>query len=137
MNAIWDAPVDKEGNHKYAELTRKTSIELLEHEKPILRYGADDRLVGVSVTDPFGGLEREHAFKYLIKCFAKREGQIDTKKGGAGLGLYTAFLSVSTFIINVEAGKCTEVIGLLDTALTRRKLSGRSRSYHYFTAREA
>jgi hypothetical protein len=134
MNAIWDAPVDETGHHKYASLSRRKSIQLLPHECPILRYGADSRMVGISVTDPFGGLERDHAYKYIIKCFAKAGNQIDKKKGGAGLGLYTAFLSVSTFVINVAPGFRTEVIGLLDNQLSRRKLSGRSRSYHFFVS---
>ncbi len=132
MNAVWDAPVDETGHHKYATLSRRKAVQLLPHECPILRFGADKRLVGISVTDPFGGLEREQAYKYLIKCFSRAENQIDSKRGGAGLGLYTAFLSVSSFIINVAPGFRTEVIGLLDNKLSRRKLSGRSRTYHYF-----
>ncbi len=132
MNAIWDAPVDETGHHKYASLSRRKSIQLLPHECPVLRYGADSRQVGISVTDPFGGLERDHAYRYLVKCFSRKSDQIDSKRGGAGLGLYTAFLAVSTFVINVAPGFRTEVIGLLDNRLSRRKLSGRSRSYHYF-----
>jgi hypothetical protein len=134
MNAIWDAPVDAAGQPKYIEKPRSQPVDLLPHEAPILRYGSDGNLLGISVTDPFGRLDREIAFRYLLKCFAGGKEQIDDKAGGAGLGLFYAFMSVSTLIINVAPGLKTEVIGLLNMNLTPKETWERTRSYHYFRA---
>ncbi len=134
MNAMWDAPVDAQGRAKYARKPRSEPIELTGEEAPTVSYGSDGNLFGISVTDPFGRLERETAFRYLLKCFAKGENQIDSKAGGAGLGLYMAYLAVSAFIINVSPGRRTEVIGLLNIRSSPRDTNDRPRSFHYFRA---
>jgi len=134
MNAIWDAPVDSQGKPKYMDQPRYHEVNLLPHEAATLSYGSDGNLLGIAVTDPFGRLDREHAFNYLIKCFRRGNDQIDDKAQGAGLGLYYAFLSVSTLIINVAPGVRTEVIGLVNMNLTPKEARSQTRSYHYFRA---
>jgi hypothetical protein len=132
MNAIWDAPIDANGAPKYARLARAAPLELLPEERPLIRYGFDGNVFGVSVSDPFGRLEGELAFRYLVKCFSRGADQVNHAEGGAGLGLYMAYLAASTLVINVDAGHRTEVIGLLNLNLAPRDLRGRSRSFQYF-----
>lgn len=132
MNAIWDAPVDEDGKPKYAKLPRNMPVALTENEAVQLRYATDGNLLAVSVTDNFGTLTRETAFRYLIRCFGRTDNQISMQAGGAGLGLYMAYLAISTFVINVAPGKKTEVIGILNLRLSNREMAERPRAFHYF-----
>lgn len=134
MNAIWDAPVDANGRAKYAHLSRAEPVALLPNERVSVRYGNDANVFAVSVVDQFGRLDQDQAFKYLKKCFAKGEDQIDQKQGGAGLGLYFAFLATNTFVFNVTPKKRTEAIGLIrmNAVVTENPI----RSFHYFRGLE-
>lgn len=134
MNAIWDAPVDDGGRAKYAHLSRSEPLELLPEEEVTVSWGSDGNLLGVCVSDRFGRLQSDLAFGYLLKCFRRGPDQIDSKAGGAGLGLYMAYLAVSTFVINVQRNKRTEVIGLLNMHLSQRDMQERARSFQYFLA---
>ncbi len=135
MNAIWDAPVDGQGKPKYNHKDRKVPIALLPEEEVTLRYGSDGNHLALSVSDNFGRLQRETAFAYLMRCFAKGDDQISKAEGGAGLGLYMSYLSMSTFVINCNKGKRTEVVGLLNLRMSPRDMAGRPRSFHYFLGR--
>ncbi|OGQ92118.1 MAG: hypothetical protein A2289_04975 [Deltaproteobacteria bacterium RIFOXYA12_FULL_58_15] len=135
MNAMWDAPCDASGKPKYAHLSRKEPLQLKPDEAVVLRYASDGNQLAVSVTDHFGRLARETAVNYLQKCFAKGKNQISSDTGGAGLGLYMAYLAMSNFVINVAPGKKTEVIGFVDLRASTRDMSLRPRTFHYFCSR--
>jgi len=135
MNAIWDAPIDEEGHPKYTSLPRQQVVRLKPEESVVVRYGCDGNFLAVSVTDLFGRLEYEVAARYLTKCFAHDENQIHLETSGAGIGLYMAYNMVSSFIINVNPGHKTEVIGLFNLhRLSPRQLSEDARSFCYFRA---
>jgi len=134
MNAIWDAPVDAAGKPKYAHLDRALPVSLLPNERVSVRYGNDANVFAVSVVDQFGRLDHDLAFRYLKKCFAKGEDQIDSKQGGAGLGLYFAFLATNTFVFNVSPQKRTEAIGLI--RMNNAPGENPVRSFHYFRGLE-
>ncbi|HVE81538.1 MAG TPA: hypothetical protein VND93_01770 [Myxococcales bacterium] len=134
MNAIWDAPVDANGKPKYAHLSRTEPVALLPNERVAVRYGNDANVFAVSVVDQFGRLDSDLAFRYLKKCFAKGEDQIDQKQGGAGLGLYFAFLATNTFVFNVSPQKRTEAIGLI--RMNNAPGENPVRSFHYFRGME-
>ena len=149
MNAMWDAPVDAYGNPKYIALPRNQPVALLPEEAVTLRYASDGNHFAVSATDNFGRLEREVAFRYVVHCMAKegrpggededRAPQAPAEDGepsaGAGLGLYMAYLSMSSFVVNVLPGQKTEVIGFLDMQSTPRDVNLRPRRFHYFCAK--
>lgn len=116
MNAIWDAPVDENGNEKYADRSRAETINLLPTETVTINFGSDGDMFGVSVSDPFGRLDRGRAVGYIRKCFRRGGQQVAQDGTGSGLGLYMAYNSVSSFIINVDPGTRTEVIGLIRLA---------------------
>lgn len=134
MNAIYDAPVAG-GRHHYGELPRTTSVELRPHEYSTLRYGCDGSVFGISVADPFGALTREKLFQYLKKVLRRTDSTnlIDTKKGGAGLGLFKILYSSHSLIVNVQPGKRTEVMALIDIQHQVRDFSKMARSVHYFS----
>jgi hypothetical protein len=133
MNAVYDAPVAG-GRHHYGDLPRTTSVVLHPTEYSTLTYACDGSVFAISVTDPFGALKRETLFQYLKKVLRRTDSAnlIDTKKGGAGLGLFKILYSSHSLICNVEAGKRTEVMALIDIQHQVRDFSKMARSVHYF-----
>lgn len=136
MNAVYNAPVDAKGQPKYANVSRMQPVKLLENEEVLFRFACDGRHLALSVADAFGRLERPTVLGYLKKCFQKGSNQIDTKDGGAGLGLYYIFHSLNHFIVNVSPGKRTEMIGLLDISGSFRDHAMNSKSLHLFIERK-
>ncbi len=114
MNAVYDAPTDAAGRHIYAELPRTTRVELRPAERPTLRWASDGRIFALSITDPFGGLSPRILKGYIAKGLRRGEDQIDSKAGGAGLGLYFLFDSLNSLTLYQEPGQRTEVVGLVD-----------------------
>src|SRR5262249_36658619 len=89
MNALYDAPVDGEGNPVFAEVPVRERVLLKVEEKAVLQYSCDGDRFAVSVRDSFGSLKKQTVLQYLDKCLHASGGdQIDRKAGGAGLGLY-------------------------------------------------
>ena len=133
MNAIYDAPLAA-GLHHYGELPRTASVELKPEEYSRLTYGCDGKSFAIGVADPFGALRRDKLFQYLKKVLRRGDSTnlIDTKKGGAGLGLFKILYSSHALVCNVQAGKCTEVIALIDIEHQVRDFSRMARSIHYF-----
>jgi len=133
MNAIYDAPIAG-GHHHYGELPRTTSVVLNPSEYSRLSYGCDGSVFGISVLDPFGALTRQKLFQYLKKVLRRDDSSnlIDTKKGGAGLGLFKILYSSHSLICNVEPAKQTEVMALIDIQHQVRDFSKMARSVHYF-----
>jgi hypothetical protein len=134
MNAIYDAPVAG-GRLHYGELPRTASIELQPSEFARLSFGCDGQLFGISVTDPFGALTRQKLFEYLKKVIRRTDASqlIDTKKGGAGLGLFKILYGSHSLVCNVEPNRQTEVIALIDVQVQVRDFSKMTRSVHYFS----
>lgn len=133
MNAIYDAPVAG-GRHHYGELPRTTTVELRPSEYSRLSFGCDGSVFGISVLDPFGALTRQKLFQYLKKVLRRTDSTnlIDTKKGGAGLGLFKILYSSHSLIVNVEPSKRTEVMALIDIQHQVRDFSKMARSVHFF-----
>ena len=135
MNAIYDAPVAGGRTH-YEAMDRHAPRELAPEDWPTLRFGVDDRLFAISITDPFGAFLRERWFTYLRKALKRNdlESLIDTKKGGAGLGLFKMLYSSHGVVCNVDPGKATEVIILISFQHPIRDFIHTPRSIHYFNA---
>lgn len=132
MNAVYNAPVDDAGNYRYAKRPRTERVDLLPHEEVTLRYACDGRHLAISVSDPFGSLTVSTIQRYLAKCFAGGEDQIGCESAGAGMGFYYIFTSLSQFIINIDPGRTTEMIGLLDVSGSFRNFAERPKSFNIF-----
>jgi hypothetical protein len=133
MNAIYDAPVAGGRTH-YEQLERTSKRELTPDEWSTLRFGMNDRLFAIAVTDPFGAFLREKWFSYLRKALKRDDTNnlIDTKKGGAGLGLFKMLYSSHGVVCNVDQGQRTEVIVLININIPVRDFIHMPRSIHYF-----
>jgi len=131
-NALYDAPVDALSRSRNAAMPRSERVELAPTEEIAVTFASDGRRIGISVEDPFGSLRPETVVDYLAKCFRRGSDQIDRKEGGAGLGLFYAFNSLSHFVVNIEPRKRTEFIGLIEVAGSFREFEQRAKSFNVF-----
>lgn len=133
MNAIYDAPIAA-GRVHYGEAPRTSPIQLKPEEYATLNYGFDGHVFAIGVRDPFGAFKKGKLFQYLKKVVNRRDSDrlIDTKKGGAGLGLFKILYSCHALVCNVEPNQSTEVIAIIDTQEQVRDFSKMARSVHYF-----
>lgn len=131
MNALYHAPVDEDGNERYAGKSPRELAQLDELPAIQVQYGCSGQYFGIAVRDGGGSLTRPRTLQYLRKA---REGAyIEDKKTGAGLGLVSVLRSVSKLVFNLDAGYSTEVIGLFDMDLFAKGKVG-ARSLHIFNA---
>ncbi len=131
MNAIYDAPVDKNGKPIFNHLPRTQKITLEEKMRPTLRYATDGLSIAFSVEDPFGCIKRETILKYLHDC-SQGKIQMDVKeKAGAGRGLYQMVMLSDDIIFNIEHDVKTEVISVIQLELERDSEKFPRISYFY------
>jgi len=131
-NAIYNAPRNAAGEPKYARLSRREPVELADNEVGQLEFACDGDYIAIAQIDPFGALTQDTVVSYLNRCLVKGPEQLSEASGGAGIGLYRVFQSLSKFIINVDPGKRTEVICLLDLRLTMKRFRQAAKSFHIF-----
>ncbi len=133
-NAIYNAPRDAEGNAKYAKMSRRDAVVLEEREEAELQFACDGEFIAVAQIDPFGSLRQETVVGYLNRCLVKGPEQFSEASGGAGIGLFRVFQSLSKFVINIDPGKKTEVISLVDLRLSMKRFRQAAKSFHIFVA---
>ncbi|HJZ88909.1 MAG TPA: hypothetical protein VKN99_27240 [Polyangia bacterium] len=131
-NAIFNAPRDPDGKPKYAHLNRREPVTLATTEQAELLFACDGGYIGVAQVDPFGALTQDTVVGYLNRCLVKGPRQVEEKLGGAGIGLFRVFQSLSKFVINIEPNHRTEVIALIDLRLTMKKFKQFPKSFHIF-----
>ena len=133
-NAIYNAPRNPDGTPKYAQLSRRETVVLEEHEEGELQFACDGEYIAVAQIDPFGSLTQETVVTYLNRCLVKGPEQFSEASGGAGIGLFRVFQSISKFIVNIEPGVKTEVISLIDLRLSMKRFRQAAKSFHIFIA---
>lgn len=131
-NAIYNAPRTETGEPKYARRSRREPVELADDEVGTLEFACDGDYIAVAQIDPFGALTQDTVVSYLNRCLVKGPEQLSEASGGAGIGLYRVFQSLSKFVINVEPGRRTEVICLIDLRLTMKRFRQQPKSFHIF-----
>lgn len=134
MNAIYDAPRDADGKMLYNSLSRKNRVVLKPTQAARIECACDGEKLVISISDPFGAMTWDVLQKFLIRCFGPdRKISNFTEQGGAGLGLYFCFSSVSSFIVNVDPQKRSEFIGIFDISGPARQRDTRYSSLHFFS----
>ncbi|HLL54789.1 MAG TPA: hypothetical protein VK447_14645 [Myxococcaceae bacterium] len=131
-NAVYNAPVDEHGKSRYRDVDRCTEVVLSPGEAVDVKFSYDGYRLGISTADPFGSLTRERLLQYLAKCFRRGPDQVDNRTGGAGLGFYCIYQSVTHFAVNIAPGHRTELVGLLDASGTYRDFAGKQKSFNIF-----
>jgi hypothetical protein len=135
-NAIFNAPRTAKGEPKYKQLSRSETVVLEDHEVAELQFACDGDYIAISQIDHFGSLTRDTVVSYLNRCLVKGPQQFSDGSGGAGIGLYRVFHSLSKFVVNIEPGKKTEVISLIDLRMSMRRFRQAAKSFHIFVADE-
>jgi hypothetical protein len=113
MNALYDAPVDAEGQPMFADVDPHDRIETRSPRPVSIRYAVTDQQFVVAVRDRFGRLAKNTILAYIEKCIHSPD-QIDRKTYGAGLGLYLVANAAATYVVNVAFGIATEVVCTFD-----------------------
>jgi len=131
MNALFDAPVEAGGSHPRVHLDRSTIFSVEKKDRPRLCYGIGKTHLAVSVSDPFGNLDKKTFFSYIHRCFSEKS-VLEGAGKGAGMGLFFIFKSLDQMVINVATHRETEVIALIDHRGTLGELKRRRHSFHFF-----
>ena len=129
-NALYNAPIDSFGKSKFSFLPRTVEISL--DAAISITFSCDGRALGIAVSDPFGSLTSTTVTSYLARCSQKKSSQIVQQSGGAGLGLYSVFESLSHLVVNINKNIQTEVIGLLDIRGTYKDFVSQGKSLNIF-----
>ena len=130
MNAIWDA------NPARREVDRGGVVTLAPHEHVKVEWSFDGTSLAIGVRDPFGTFDSALIVKYLRFLFTKdkkRQVHLQQEGHGAGIGLYMVLERLSSLIITVEPGQCTEVIATLNLSQNPRMMARMQRSFQYFS----
>lgn len=130
MNAIYDAPTDKDGNSLFNHLPRTQTVELSPEQCGVVRYATDGVLVALSVSDPFGSLKGEVILDYLHSCYNGKAGELNKEKGGAGRGLHQIIENSDLVVFNISPKFKTEVIALFQ--VDQKANPDKTPSFHLF-----
>ena len=104
---------------------RKAHVVL---DEPVTaRIATDGTRLALTVSDPFGKLGRHHVVDGLARGLT---GEMDTRAGGAGLGLRVVHDAASIVWFSVEPDRATEVTAVLELDLNLRELRAQPRSLH-------
>lgn len=113
MNALYDAPVDENGEQIFAEIDPHDRTKTRSPKPVSVRYAATDTQFAIAVRDRFGRLAKNTILAYIEKCL-RSPTQIDRKTYGAGLGLYLVTNATAAYVVNVAYGIATEVVCIFD-----------------------
>jgi hypothetical protein len=122
MNALYDAPVDTDGNQVFAGVTVRKRAQLRIPQSVEVQLACDDKHVAVYVRDAFGSLERDRVVAVLHKGIHGQQ-KVDTKAGGAGLGLYLMASESTNLTFSVIPGLTTAVLCTFSLEAARQRLT--------------
>jgi hypothetical protein len=136
-NALYDAPVDADGQHHRRTEDRDATRDLDARERVTLRYAFDARYLAIEVTDQFGSLPRATTLAHLAKCTVPRApNKTSMLEGGAGLGTGLVYGCCSHLVYNVAPGARTQAISLFDVRLQRSDVDRPATSFDFFYVEE-
>lgn len=111
MNAIFDAPVDEMGKQIYAQTARSSDFDLAGKNEVELKVGFDGKILGVSVIDNHGSLDKRKLLnQHLAKSYKSSDYEMRPIAAGAGLGLSHVYRNCGGMVFVCEAGSKTEVM---------------------------
>jgi diguanylate cyclase (GGDEF)-like protein len=114
-------------------LYRPLPTNIAPGEKPVtVEFGSDGRFLGVAVLDEHGLFRDEDLFRGIGKALEHETG-IPQGATHAHLGFRIMLSALSHLIINVDPGRCTEIIGLVDLRKTLKEYRSSVPSLGLFT----
>jgi hypothetical protein len=135
LNAVHNAPVDEHEQPYLRELGRDQARELQGRERPKLRWGCDGRSFAIAVRDAYGSVDPKVIVRYLGKCLATGSGQVRAEGAGAGIGLAMTYAAVTQLVFDVDPGRATEAIALVDVRPWPPAVVPPLASFHLFFSR--
>jgi hypothetical protein len=113
MNALYDAPVDARGARLFEGVSVKRRITMRTDREVAVEYAFDGARFAVAVRDAFGRLERGTVLRHLYKGLHASD-KVESKAGGAGLGLYLMASTASALSFTVRPGGLCEAVCLFE-----------------------
>lgn len=106
-NSIYHAYQRPDGNEKYE---RKALVTLQKNEIISVTYACSREGVFFSVVDQGGKLSFDQVSRAFARCYnPQSEPEIETKQGGAGLGIYLIFEAVTHLKIVCQDNRETKI----------------------------
>jgi signal transduction histidine kinase len=102
--------------------------------RAVLRWGADERALAISVSDELGGLRQRDVIDHVRRARHDRGRPNPASDGGAGLGLYLVLANVAALVVNVAPGRQTEIVCVFDLSRGLKPSVTGVRSLHVFAA---
>jgi hypothetical protein len=99
--------------------------------------GSDGRFLGVAVIDEHGLFCHDDLFRGIGKALEHEEKGISEDATSAHLGFRIMLTTLSHLVINVDPGRCTEIIGLVDLRKTLKEYRSTVPSLGMFTDQRA
>jgi diguanylate cyclase (GGDEF)-like protein len=91
--------------------------------KPVVvECGSDGRFFGVAVVDEHGLFRSEDLFAAIGRALEREDTGLPPTAKNASLGLRLMMSGLSQLAINVDPGRCTEVIGVVDLRKSLREI---------------
>lgn len=126
FNALFNAPVDKDGFHIYRNKNRSEVVHMIPGKDVEVSVYSDTKKFVVSVKDHFGSITEKDIFEYLPN------GEVSEKEGGAGIGMHLIFKYAHKYIINVEKGIKTEALIVIENDKQYKIYDLKEKSFHLF-----
>ena len=125
-NALFNAPVDANGDFLHRSQNRRETIVSDPNKAPSLEIVEDEDKIIFSVKDFYGTLTKDVIDHYLT------HGELAEKDGGAGVGLYLILRHAHKLVINLDPGKMTEFIIVLHKFKRFFHYQTLEKSYHLY-----
>ena len=132
-NALFNAPVDDSGAHHHQDDARGASRRLDGRDQVSLRYACDARYLAIEVEDRFGSLDRRTILRCLSKATGRAPDKVSMQTRGAGIGLATVYGSCNHLVFNLDPGRRTQVIALIDVRFRPAELVNAVCSFGIFS----
>jgi len=110
MNAIYDAPVDENGNQRLTKIPRNTPIALDEKNQVELHTVYDGQSFAFKVVDHFGSVNQLKLLKHIFLGSQDHLFQMNEAIANAGVGLASTFRMGASLMFISKKGIRTEVV---------------------------
>ncbi len=118
MNAVFDAPLGKDGKPSKRNIPRDADFPLLMDEEVILSMADAREYFAIQIADPFGSLDKGTVLRFLRQDFQAGAYNPNTSDKGAGLGLHGIIQSGLSLLFVSRPGIRTEVTLFIKKAET-------------------
>lgn len=131
-NAFYNAPIDDRGVRPFAHLHRREEVTLPAGHQVKVRFGVDNDRFGFEVEDSYGTLTAHDVTSALYRCLSGDSESIVSRSGGAGIGLFLAFQTMTKVVFDVAAGRRNRMLAFCERTKTNREFTELPRSLHFF-----